>query len=96
MSATLPDPVAGNYGKSPLLTAEQSRVTMPGLLSSPSNPKPDRLSSVLTMAFPSLAPRVSDRYFEGLNVNAGREEDPYAGVPQAARLSAAASALFPR
>lgn len=93
---SLPDPVAGNYGKKPLLTAAQSRVRMPSLFSSPDNPKPDRLSAILTMAFPGLRPGPTARYFEGLNPNAGQQEDPYANLPQAARLSAAASALFPR
>lgn len=98
MSATpsLPDPVSGNYDKKPLLTAEQSRVRMPALFSSPDNPKPDRLSALITMAFPRLRPGPTDRYFEGLNPNAGQQEDPYASLPQSARLSAAASALFPR
>jgi hypothetical protein len=98
MSATpsLPDPVVGNYDKKPLLTAEQAKVRMPSLFSTPDNPKPDRLSALITMAFPQMKPGATDRYFEGLNVNAGQAEDPYANVPQAARLSAAASALFQR
>jgi hypothetical protein len=96
MSAALPDPVSGNWSKKPLLTAEQGKVRMPSLFKTVDNPNPDRLSALLTMAFPSLKPSATARYFDGLNVNAGQPEDLYAGVPQSARLSATASALFPR